>query len=158
MRTLEAVASLPRVEAAPDLAERALAAARRTSPTPDRIFVRETPVWVPVTAAAAAVLLVLFTVVPMLTQSKPAGTMASNTPAVVEPRLVSPAGELVATAVPPAATPAPTHARAAAPESLFDHSEDMDFVLDPVTLRRGRAHTAVHLPNGVQGEQAVISY
>ncbi len=43
-------------------------------------------------------------------------------------------------------------------DSLFDHSEDVDFVLDPVTLRQGRAHTASRLPRGVQGEQAVITF
>ena len=29
---------------------------------------------------------------------------------------------------------------AAVADSLFDHSEDVEFILDPVTLRRGRAH------------------
>lgn len=155
-RTLEAVASLPRVEVAPGLAERSLAAARRMSPAPDRIFVRESPAWVPVTAAAAAVLLVLFTVVPMLTQQRPAGTMATNNPPVSEPRLVQTSGRQAASPVVPtpnsAARPVST-----ALESVIDHTEDVDFVLDPVQLRRGHAHTA-RLPNGVQGEQAVISY
>ena len=157
-RTLEAVADLPRAEVAPGLAERALAAARRTNPAPDRIFVRETPTWIPVTAAAAAALLVVFTVLPMLlphlTQNKPSSQMASNVPTVSEPVLI----QRVKTA--PAPVPAAGKAvatKVAAAESLFDHTEDMDFVLDPVQLRRGHAHTA-HLPSGVQGEQAVISY
>lgn len=163
-RTLEAVAELPRAEVAPGLAERALAAARRLHPAPDRIFVRETPAWIPVTAAVAAGLLIVFTMLPMLTQRDPAGQSASNPLPVHEPRLVTPAGQQVAVATSPAPSPATPvtgaagHApKVAAPESLFDHTEDMDFVLDPVQLRRGRAHT-VHLPSGVQGEQAVISY
>lgn len=157
-RTLEAVAELPRAEVAPGLAERALAAARRTNPTPDRIFVRETPTWIPVTAAAAAALLVVFTVLPMLlpglTQHDPSGQMASNVPAVSEPVLV----QTVKSAPAPApATSKSAGAKVAAADSIFDHTEDMDFVLDPVQLRRGHVHTT-HLPSGVQGEQAVISY
>jgi hypothetical protein len=46
---------------------------------------------------------------------------------------------------------------ASIPDSLFDHSEDVEFILDPVTLRRGRA-TVTRLPAGVQGEKAVISF
>ena len=64
---------------------------------------------------------------------------------------------------PPGAAPAqPGRAggsvAAAISDSLFDHSEDVDFVLDPVTLHRGRAHTASRLPRNVQGEQAVITF
>src|SRR5207249_10579750 len=38
-------------------------------------------------------------------------------------------------------------ARSAAPlaDSLFDHSEDVEFILDPVVLHRGRAQSASHL-------------
>ena len=52
-RTLEAVSSLPRLEASSDLATRALAAARRSAPAPDRIVVRETPAWAPIAAVAS---------------------------------------------------------------------------------------------------------
>ena len=46
----------------------------------------------------------------------------------------------------------------AAPDTIFDHSDDIEFVLDPVTLRRGRA-TVVHPPQrGIQTQQAVVSF
>jgi hypothetical protein len=58
----------------------------------------------------------------------------------------------------PAATPgqgpvATTHAAA---DSLFDHSEDIEFILDPVRLQRGRA--TVSRPPATQGEKAVLSF
>jgi len=62
-RTLEAVASLPREEAAPDLLERTLARARRAAPAPDRLPETRRP-WVPITATAAAAVLVLTVVAP----------------------------------------------------------------------------------------------
>jgi hypothetical protein len=44
-------------------------------------------------------------------------------------------------------------------DSLFDHSEDVEFILDPVTLRKGRAHTVVRVqPGPARGEQAVITF
>ena len=44
-------------------------------------------------------------------------------------------------------------------DSLFDHSEDVEFILDPVTLRKGRAHTVVRVqPEPARGEQAVITF
>ena len=55
-RTLTVLGALPRAEAAPGLAERSLAAARRSPAVPDVVFVRPTPGWVPVAAAAALVL------------------------------------------------------------------------------------------------------
>src|SRR5262245_31295967 len=57
-RTLEAVGSLPRTDVVADLPERALAAARRASAVPDRIaVVPAKPLWIPVTATAALLLL-----------------------------------------------------------------------------------------------------
>ena len=157
-RTLAAVAALPRAEAAPDLAERALAAARSRTAVPDVVFVRETPPWVPATAAAAAALVVVAGLAPFLIRGFGPGDAASVRHAVqvTEPRLVS-------VTKPPGAAPAqPGRAggsvAAAISDSLFDHSEDVDFVLDPVTLHRGRAHTASRLPRNVQGEQAVITF
>jgi len=149
-RTLEAVATLPREEASPDLAQRVLAAARRATPARDVVFVRETPRWVPLTAAAAAVLLVATSIVPYLTQTRTPSTLARHEARIVEPRLVASEAHLVPRVD-------ATH-HAAMSDSLFDHSEDVDFVLDPVTLHRGRARTATRLPQGVQGEQAVITF
>jgi len=154
-RTLEAVSALPRVETSRDLAERALQAARRAQPVPDRLAAAPpTPRWVPVTAAAALVLVAAALLLPTITPRvglRPDGTLATlavDEPPVAEPRLVSSTG----TAVDPAG-PAPTLA-----DSLFDHSEDVEFILDPVVLHRGRARATANLPPGVQTEQTVISF
>jgi anti-sigma factor RsiW len=154
-RTLETVGSLPRVEVAKDLAERALGAARRAQGVPDRLAVAPaTPRWVPVTAAAALVLVTAALLLPTLSPffgSPGAGSRMARAlpePPVAEPRLVATAGR-------PAAEPgaAPTLA-----DSLFDHSQDVEFILDPVVLHRGRARAAGNLPAGVQTEQTVISF
>jgi hypothetical protein len=160
-RTLAAVASLPRAEAAPDLAQRALAAARRSEPTPDVVFVRETPRWVPALAASAAAFVLVAGLAPFLLRGQgPGEGLLARRPAVTEPRLTAvanpPAGQAGGT--PAAGTRASGALAAAISDSLFDHSEDVDFVLDPVTLHRGRAHTASRLPRDVQGEQAVITF
>jgi hypothetical protein len=162
-RTLSAVAALPREEASPDLAERALSIARRAEPAPDRVFARESPRRVPVAAAAGIVLLAAASLVPYLLRTHDGAVAVRGGTTVVEPRLVS------------MATPSASASRGSAKfgsrlgqtssgaqvtisDSLFDHSEDVDFVLDPVTLRRGRARPASHLPRGIQGEQAVITF
>lgn len=157
-RTLEAVASLPREEAAPDLAARALAAARRAAPARDVIFVRETPRWVPVTAAAAAVLLVVAALVPYLSRTPVGVTVAGRVAPVPEARLVQVtagapgrAGEAA-----PAVASGPVAAEVL--DSLFSSGESVDFVLDPVTPREARGQAAVRLPNGIQGEQTVITF
>ncbi len=152
-QTLSAVASLPRAAAAPALAQRALAAAKRAAAVPDVVFVREARPWVPATVAVAATLLVVAALAPLLLRGHGAGPVARSSAPVAEPRLV-------AVATPSAHAPAAPAAGAVATisDSLFDHSEDVDFVLDPVTLHRGRAHTASRLPRGVQGEQAVITF
>ncbi len=149
-RTLEAMATLPRAEAAPDLAARALAAARRAAPAPDVIFVRETPRWVPVTAAAVALVLVAASIAPYLAGMRFGAPLAGRVAAVPEARLVparvsgaEPVSGTIATAV---------------MDSLFDHSEDVDFVLDPVNPREGRAAAGMRLPGGVQAEQTVITF
>src|SRR5207249_510510 len=41
-------------------------------------------------------------------------------------------------------------------DSLFDHTEDVEFILDPVRLQRGRA--TVTKPPTIRGEKAVISF
>jgi anti-sigma factor RsiW len=157
-RTLEAVASIPRTETASDLPERSLAAARRAAAVPDRIAAAPAqPRWVPVTAAAALMLVgltaVLQTFAPVLTSrgSHPAGPLAQSDKPVAEPRFV-------ATNVSPPRRDMPAHANPALADSLFDHSEDVEFILDPVVLHRGRAQAASHLPAGAQGERTVISF
>lgn len=147
-RTLETVASLPRHEAAPDLAARALATARGREPAPDRIeFVPVIPRWTPVAAAAAVALIALAVLAPRFPgPSSSDGRMARVEATVPEPRLVA-----TATARPPEAV-------ATAVDSLFDHGEDVEFILDPVTLSRGRAHRGADRGVEVRGEQAVISF
>ncbi len=155
-RTLAAVATLPREEAAPDLAARALAAARQASPARDVVFVRESSAWMPLATAAAAVLLTVAALTPWLVRPHDGGPLASrdSQPTEVSGLRVS------APALPGTGTTAAVRGTAVATvvDSLFDHTDDVDFVLDPVTLRRGRAHTSSHLPKGIQGEQAVITF
>ena len=159
-RTLETVASLPRTETAGDLPERALAAARRASAVPDRIAAAPAqPRWVPITAAAALLLVgataVLQTFAPVLNSRGPhsTGRLAQFEKPVAEPRYVA---RNVSATRPDAPAAARTVATLA--DSLFDHSEDVEFILDPVVLHRGRAQAASHLPAGAQGEQTVISF
>lgn len=164
-RTLEAVESLPREEAAPDLLERTLVRARRATAAPDRLPETRRP-WIAVTATAAAAVLVLTVVAPWtgwMTGGVPDTRIAGpgSPEAVPEPVAVArPVGT-----VPPAAgvvTQTLPDLAALPADSLFDHGDDVEFILDPVALRRGRAHP---LPasrqgdrEGVQVERAVISF
>ena len=149
-RSLELASGLPRVEPAPDFAERVLARARRTAPVADRLPVA--PVrWVPA-AAAAAVLLVAVVVGMQMRGSAP-------------DRVTEPVAVISTPAVAPSATQADAVlepqlvAAEAFPDSLFDHSADVEFVLDPVTVRRGQAHPATKLaPPISRGEQATITF
>jgi hypothetical protein len=43
-------------------------------------------------------------------------------------------------------------------DSIFDHTEDVEFILDPVTPRRANARAATHRSAAVQGERAVITF
>ena len=43
-------------------------------------------------------------------------------------------------------------------DSLFDHAEDVDFVLDPVTCVAGRTQSSAGCRGGIQGEQTVITF
>jgi anti-sigma factor RsiW len=153
-RSLEWMTELPRTEVSPGFAERVLAQARRRTPATDRVP-GSAPRWIPVTAAAAllAVLggMVLQWTGGPLAIHRPAGAplgqpvalqperVVHGTPAVPVSDLVAGAGEI--------------------PDSLFDHSEDVEFILDPVTLRKGRAHTVVRGPTETpRTEQAVITF
>jgi anti-sigma factor RsiW len=157
--TLGAVAALPRAEAAPDLAARSLAAARRAPAERDVVYVRPVSGWVPLAAAAALVLVAGVFVVPQVMRSQQGGSFTHSGGPVAEPRLVA-----VTTSPGSAARGSATAPSASGPvsvaisDTLFDHSEDVDFVLDPVTLRRGHAHTVSRLSHGIQAEQAVITF
>ena len=150
-RTLETVGSLPRIDVATDLPERALAAARRASTVPDRIAVAPArPAWIPVTAAAALLLLGASTLLPWLSTGGRPGAIARHDAAVPEPRLLATAA--------PAGSTGPARSGSTLADSLFDHAEDVEFILDPVVLHRGRAQAPSRLPAGAQGEQTVISF
>jgi hypothetical protein len=165
-RAIELLGSLPRVEPAPELLERVLSRTRRSSAAPDRFPVATRP-WIPVTAAAALLAIAAMMIAPWL-GLVPGTRRLASTPqpvAIRQPELVQRVGlqggvPAEGTAPRPAAVQ-PEYAGsgqvAGVPDSLFDHGEDFEFILDPVTLHRGRA-TVTRLPAGVQGEKAVISF
>jgi hypothetical protein len=160
-RALELVGSLPRTEVAGDFAERVVLRARRATAEPDRLA-GGAPRWIPITAAAALVAVIGATVVqwvgPTLVPTRPGTTLTS--PAIVQPSLVtsgrpddggsgevSSAGGSIAARI------------TDIPDSLFDHAEDVEFILDPVTLKKGRALTMVRAPQEPpRAQQAVITF
>ena len=148
-RTLETVGSLPRTDTATDLPERALVAARRASAVPDRIAAAPArPMWIQVTATAALVLVAAGALLPWLGTPAVQQVLAHREARVAEPRIV------YATAQ----TPGQVKSEAALVDSVLNHSEDVEFILDPVVLHRGRAQAPSRLPAGIQGERAVISF
>lgn len=159
-RTLEVVSDLPRVEVSSGFAERALAAAKRRSPAIDRMpgTVRR---WVPVTATA--VLLAIVAAMVMQWTGMPLGPRHEGSVALEQPVLTEPQAAKTGNARSDLSPTIPDLASmagmAAVTDSLFDHSEDVEFILDPVTLRKGRAHTVVRVqPEPARGEQAVITF
>ena len=153
-RAIELVGSLPRVEVRPELAERALARARRSTAVVDRLPLGA-PRWIPITATAA-----LLTI---------AATMALQWVGVTPPGR-NPDRAPIASATQPERLQ-PTHAAPADPaadvvagmtggiaDSLFDHNADVEFILDPVVLNKGRAHTVLKLNPNVRGEKAIITF
>lgn len=161
-RTLEILGSMPRVEPSPGLAERALQRALRAETEPDRLPAGRTR-WLPITAATAAVLLIALTLVgPWFGALRSTRQVAHRPsgPAIQEPVLVAvPERVPNAAPVPPGDT-AIAHQIAnggPVPDNLFDHSEDVEFVLDPVTLHRGRA-SVTRSGAQSQGERAVITF
>ena len=153
-RPLEALATLPRVEASPDFAERVLARARHAGAAPDRLPV-VTPNWVPLTAAAALLLIGATLALPWL-GGHSQGPRTAARPEVREPALVRP----VSTGAPAGAmaqTPRTGVASGTASGQLFDHSADVEFILDPVTLKRGHASLPGQTP-ATQEERAIVSF
>jgi len=154
-RTLETVGSLPRVDVASDLAERALAGARRATAVPDRIAGApsfagrpDRPMWIQVTATAALLLVGLSALLPWLGTPTVQRVFAHREVQTREPKFL------------PTVAHAPGGARPVATlvDSVLNHQEDVEFILDPVVLHRGRAQAPSRLPKGAQGEQAVISF
>ena len=160
-RTLELVGDLPRVEISQDFADRVLVKARRRAPATDRVPAAARP-WIPITATAA-LLAVLGGMVLQWT-GVPLAPRRPATASIDQPVLVGPEpAPVLARGPEPAATAASEAGLVAGavgvPDSLFDHAEDVEFILDSVTLRKGRAHTVVRVPAGpTRGEQAVITF
>jgi len=158
-RTLELLGSLPREEASPDLLERVLARTRRATPATDRLPVRGI-VWKPLTAAAAVVVLAMATLSPWLRPvalrtEQPGAPIAKREPVRIEPRTVTGAPHV---ATRPARAGADAGTAVAVADSLFDHNEDIDFILDPGTVRRGHVRPGPPRTTNVQGEHAVITF
>ncbi len=158
-RALELAASLPRVEPAPDLVERMLARVRRLSPAPDRVPGIRLG-WVPVSVAAAALVIAGILVAQWvgLKPAPPSGPPQWAKQPVTEPKLVGGPAEKPAVPRAPGPRPGAGSEVAGIPDSLFDHSEDIEFILDPVTLRGGRVERPPLKQPGIQGEQAVITF
>jgi hypothetical protein len=156
-RALELTASLPRVEAAPDLVDRVLARTGRAVAAPD--VVGQAGVrWMPAAAAAAAAVLTVVGALLFLPQS-PWHAPAASGPAPVAIKISGPA-EPTLVPLPGGKTEAPGGTASDGSDNVFDHSEDVEFILDPVTLHRGRAsvtHTGSRR-TGVEGGKAIISF
>jgi anti-sigma factor RsiW len=156
-RALELTASLPRVDAAPDLVDRVLARSRRAVAAPD--VVGQAGVrWVPAAAAAAAAVLAVVGALLFLPQS-PWHAPAASGPAPGAIMTSGPA-EPILVPLPGGKAEAPRGMASGGGDNVFDHSEDVEFILDPVTLHRGRAsvtHTGSRR-TGVEGGQAIISF
>ncbi|HET7225506.1 MAG TPA: zf-HC2 domain-containing protein [Candidatus Eisenbacteria bacterium] len=155
-RTLELAGSLPRIEPDAELVERVLARTRRATVAPDRVtLARPMGAWLATAAAGLAITgLLLAPWRPWLQAPHAlphaAAVMAQLTP-VRQPELRHPVM---------AARSGAGHERVAAADTLFDHSEDVEMVLDPVVLRmhNGRASVVRSTTPAVHGEQAVISF
>ena len=159
--TLGAVSELPRLEARPDFTQRVMAAARAATPVADSIrpaLVREVQ-WAPLAAAAAFVLVAAVSAYTVFGTRPGSGPIAQSESRVT-PSVTEPARPVAApsTAVDAVADPRITGPVAVVTDSLFDHSADVEFMLEPVQLRRGRAHTGSRLPDGGQGDQVVITF
>jgi anti-sigma factor RsiW len=157
-RSLEWMAKLPRLDASPDLVERTLARVRRTTSAPDRLRV-ERPAWVPLAAAATVLLVGVSLLAPWIgSLGRGAAPVATRVAAPLEPQLLPHAGALAASGRVDtragAASEAPVSALV---DSLIDHSGDVDFVLDPVRVSRGRM-VSNPVTGRVQGQQAVITF
>lgn len=160
--TLGAVSELPRHETRPDFTQRVLVAARQASVVADRIRVvpGRTGHWVPIATAATLVLVAAVSLMNVFGPRGTTGALAGNEATLEAP--VPGSAEQVAATIPPSldavTAPRVTGAAAMVTDSLFDHTADVEFMLEPVQLRRGRAHTGSRLPDGVQGDQVVITF
>jgi hypothetical protein len=159
-RVLELTGALPRAEASPDLVDRVLARTRRASTAPDAVGA-EGMRWVPAAAAAAAAVLTVAGALLFLPGSP---WRAPGAPVAVQVRVTSGPAEPVllhpADAKRSERQGSRTSAGADLANDVFDHSEDVEFILDPVTLHRGRAVVprTGSWRRGVEGGQPIISF
>jgi len=177
-RTLELVQGLPRPQVSGDFATRVLAEARRREAEGGRGLLI-TRGWFahPARLAIAAALVVAAGVSGLMMSPKPqaprvaaqqvaapAPVVAASLPIVTPPTTLASAGPVSparSNANPTLARPErnrPAEAYTGLPDSLFNHTDDVELVLDPVTLRkeRGRGYTPVQTT--VKGEQASITF
>jgi anti-sigma factor RsiW len=157
-RTMELVSSLPREESPADFVERTVARARRAATEPDRVP-GISHRWIPITAAAALLAVLGGSAIQWAGLSTaPEQRSTSQAAAIQQPTWVGPA---------PGTTPAPSNADtdeqlvaggATVPDSVFNHGDDVEFILDPVTLRKGRAHTTIRGTDAPRGQQATITF
>lgn len=160
-RTLESVASLPRHEVAPDFVERTLAKARHATTAADRLQTPRTA-WAPIAVAASLLLVAVPVLAPWIGRSPQSVAVRLAKPE--EAKLVmreplpqaAPAQPSPASGPVAAARPASQEHVAALVDSLIDHGQDVDFVLDPVRVSRER--TAGRSLEPVQGQRAVINF
>lgn len=162
-RTVEWVAGLPRVEVSGGFAERACARARRAGAEPDRVPTNS-PRWIPITAAAVLLAVLGATALqrgglPRVAERRSGDTVSETIrqPVWVEPAPVARVTDATRARAPEIRGSGGT--LAAVPDSLFDHGEDVEFILDPFTLRKGRAHTRGADPqSSPRGQQATITF
>lgn len=157
-RALELTATLPRHEPKPDFIERTLARARRAEREPDRVTIVR-PAWRAVAAGALA--LVLFAAMLLPWHGVSRGPVASRT-TPHDPELLAVGATHTAAPV-PGATMTPSRSGAATVvtpaliDSLIDHGDDVDFVLDPVRVSRGRT-AANRVMGPAKRGQALITF
>jgi hypothetical protein len=156
VQSLELAASIDREEVPPYFVEQTVARAKRAVVEPDRVP-GGTPRWIPITAAAALLAVLGGSAIQWAGLSTaPEQRSPSSAAAVQQPTWIGPA--------PPTSSPEPSADPLASsitpvPDSLFDHGEDVEFILDPVTLRKGRAHTTIQGPDAQpRAQQATITF
>jgi predicted anti-sigma-YlaC factor YlaD len=156
---LEMVASLPREEASAGFVDRVVARAKRAAEAPDRLP-NPHPRWVPAAASVALGVLLLAAVIPWLRPGIEHGRVATRTSPVSGQLARSEAPAVSQDAVPAPSRRATASGASAAmvSDSIFDHTEDVEFILDPVTARRAHSHPATPRTAAVQGERAVITF
>ena len=157
-RTLELVGSAPREESPSDFVERTVARARRAATLPDRVP-GGSHRWIPITAAAALLAVLGGTAIQWTGLSTaPEQRSTSQTAAVQQPTWVGPAPGTSETPSVASEDAQIAGATSTVPDSIFNHGDDVEFILDPVTLRKGRAHTTIHGSDAPRGQQATITF